>query len=90
MLSVSRKPWDSVVARAAGLVEWLRARPETHITAASHSAWLLAMFNAVLTMEDGDWAFISPDASCQPGEPDDMANLILFAVAHRLDVQHRV
>tara|TARA_B110001452_G_scaffold188028_1_gene158370 strand:+ start:197 stop:1339 length:1143 start_codon:yes stop_codon:yes gene_type:complete len=60
---VSREPWDSVVARAAGFVEWLRARPETHIAVASHSAWLLAMFNAVLTTDDGDRVFISPAAA---------------------------
>ena len=53
---VAREPWGGVVARGAAFAAWLRARPEVHVAVAAHSAWLLAMFNAVLTTADGDEA----------------------------------
>ena len=41
-----------VANRAYKFLEWLDAREETHVGVASHSAWLLAMFNANLECEE--------------------------------------
>ena len=51
---VTREAWESVARRAAGFAQWLRSRPETHIAVASHSAFLLTLFNAVFTTEDDE------------------------------------
>lgn len=51
---VTREPWEGVVGRGIAFAAWLRAQPEAHVAVAAHSAWLLAMFNAVLTTDDGD------------------------------------
>jgi broad specificity phosphatase PhoE len=41
-----------VASRAYKLLEWLETRPEKHVGVASHSAWLLTLFNANFECED--------------------------------------
>mmetsp|Transcript_432 Transcript_432/g.645 ORF Transcript_432/g.645 Transcript_432/m.645 type:complete len:259 (+) Transcript_432:52-828(+) len=41
-----------VATRAYKFFEWLESRPEKHIGVASHSAWLLAVFNANLECDE--------------------------------------
>ena len=43
-----RESWEAIAARAANFVRWLRDRPETRIAVASHSVFLLTVFNAVV------------------------------------------
>lgn len=49
---LTREPWLGVATRAAQLAEWLVARPEVRLALAAHSAFLLAMFNAVLECDE--------------------------------------
>ena len=51
---MTREPWEDVAKRAAGFALWLRERPEQHLAVASHSAFLLTLFNAVLATETED------------------------------------
>ena len=44
-----REPWAELGARAGKFIEWLMERPEGHVAIASHSAFLLAVFNAART-----------------------------------------
>lgn len=49
----TREPWEDLGTRAARFVQHvLHERPETHIAVASHSGFLLAIFNAVLECDD--------------------------------------
>ena len=43
----TREPWKELGIRAGRLAEILLARDETHVAVAAHSAFLLAIFNAV-------------------------------------------
>lgn len=43
-----RETHESIAERGAAFVEWLLARKENKIVIASHSAWLMTMFNAVV------------------------------------------
>ena len=50
---VTREPWSTLAERAADFAIWLlEERKESHVAVAAHSAFLLAMFNAVLDSED--------------------------------------
>ena len=52
---VTRESWEALARRGVGFVDWLLARPETHVAVAAHSAFLLALFNAALeAQEDAD------------------------------------
>ena len=44
----AREPWEALARRGVGFVDWLMARPEQHVAVAAHSAFLLALTNAVL------------------------------------------
>ena len=46
-----REPWEGVARRAADFALWLRDTPERHIAVASHSAFLLTIFNGVFRTE---------------------------------------
>jgi len=41
-----------VAERIYRFMEWLRARPETHVAVSSHSAWLFTLFRGVLECND--------------------------------------
>jgi broad specificity phosphatase PhoE len=49
---VTREPLQALAARAADFTRWLLDRPEQHLVVASHSAFLLATFNAALECVD--------------------------------------
>lgn len=51
---LTREPWEALARRAAAFALWLRDTPERHIAVASHSAFLLSLFNAVLRTESED------------------------------------
>ncbi|CAJ1912452.1 unnamed protein product [Cylindrotheca closterium] len=51
-LSDRRETKVEVATRAYKFFEWLESRPEKHIGVASHSAWLLTVFNANLECEE--------------------------------------
>ena len=51
---LTREPWEGVARRAAAFALWLRATPERHIAVASHSAFLLTLFNGVFRTESED------------------------------------
>jgi len=44
----AREPWEALARRGVDFVDWLLARPERHVAVATHSAFLLALFNAAL------------------------------------------
>ena len=55
---LTRERFEQVAHRAALFVEWLAKRPERTLAVATHSAWLLSLFNAVLLTEreeDRSW-----------------------------------
>lgn len=47
----TREELSDVAARAGDFVDWLMKRPETSVVVASHSTWLLALFNSALDVE---------------------------------------
>jgi broad specificity phosphatase PhoE len=47
-----RETKPEIADRAYEFLEWLSARPEMHIGVASHSAWLLTLFNANLQCDE--------------------------------------
>jgi broad specificity phosphatase PhoE len=47
-----RETKPEIADRAYKFLEWLSARPEKHIGVASHSAWLLTLFNANLRCDE--------------------------------------
>ncbi|KAL3892790.1 MAG: hypothetical protein SGPRY_014783, partial [Prymnesium sp.] len=49
---LTRESLENLSTRAARFAEWLMKRPEKEIAVASHSAFLLAIFNAVFTTDD--------------------------------------
>jgi len=49
---VTREPLVDLGRRAGQFAEWLHRRPEKQIVIASHSAFLLAIFNAVFATEE--------------------------------------
>ena len=53
---LTRETPEHLARRGLRFASWLRARPETHVAVASHSAFLLALFNAVLQTEKDDEA----------------------------------
>ena len=52
----AREPLEALARRGVGFVDWLLARPERCVAVAAHSAFLLALFNAVLDTADDDAA----------------------------------
>mmetsp|Transcript_40539 Transcript_40539/g.75331 ORF Transcript_40539/g.75331 Transcript_40539/m.75331 type:complete len:90 (+) Transcript_40539:39-308(+) len=46
-----RETHESIATRGAAFVERLLARKESRIVIASHSAWLLTMFNSVVAVK---------------------------------------
>ena len=50
----TRETWEHLARRGARFAAWLRNRPETHVAVAAHSAFLLALFNAVLTTDNDE------------------------------------
>jgi len=49
---ITREPFADLARRAASFIEWLGGLPQREIAVAAHSGFLLALFNAVLTVED--------------------------------------
>ena len=49
-----RETKQDVADRAYKFLRWLYQRPEKHVGVASHSAWLLTLFNACLDCQDED------------------------------------
>ena len=47
-----RETKTEVATRVYKFLEWLESRPEKHVGVASHSAWLLTVFNANLECEE--------------------------------------
>mmetsp|Transcript_6569 Transcript_6569/g.18433 ORF Transcript_6569/g.18433 Transcript_6569/m.18433 type:complete len:278 (-) Transcript_6569:205-1038(-) len=52
--SSGRETESEVSTRAGQFLEWLATRPEKRIVVASHSAWLLATFNAAMDATDAE------------------------------------
>jgi len=52
--SSERESESATAARAGQFLEWLATRPEKRIVVASHSAWLLATFNAAMDATDAE------------------------------------
>jgi broad specificity phosphatase PhoE len=50
----TRETHEHLARRAAGLVEFLRQRPEKHVVVAAHSMLLATLLNAVLVVESDD------------------------------------
>ena len=48
----TRESWEAIAQRAADFAVWLRDRPEKRIAVASHSVFLLTLFNAVFETPD--------------------------------------
>lgn len=48
----TREALPALGKRAGAFIDWLQERPETHVAIASHSAFLLATFNAALEVEE--------------------------------------
>ena len=48
----TREQITSVASRADQFLAWLRARPEKHVAVATHSCFLLALFNGVLRVPE--------------------------------------
>jgi broad specificity phosphatase PhoE len=44
---VTREPWEALATRAGEFIDFVMARPESHLAVAAHSAILLSIFNAV-------------------------------------------
>jgi broad specificity phosphatase PhoE len=53
----SERNWKSLGMRAVRFCTWLKARDEDHIVVATHSAFLLALCNAVLTLPPDERAW---------------------------------
>lgn len=49
-----RESSQEVSDRAYSFMEWLRTRPEEEVVVATHSGWLLTLFNTVLTCDCED------------------------------------
>jgi len=55
---LTRESLDALTSRAGEFMEWLLARPEKDVVVASHSTFLLTLFNTHLTWDDeylGTW-----------------------------------
>jgi len=55
---LTREGLDALASRAREFIEWLVARPEKNVVVASHSTFLLTLFNTVLEWDDeylGTW-----------------------------------
>eukprot|EP00966_Prymnesium_polylepis_P310433 7172372-Prymnesium_polylepis.6 len=50
----TREPLRDLSMRAGRFVQWMRSRPESSIAVASHSAFLLSTFNAVLATDSAE------------------------------------
>lgn len=51
---LTRESKMEIASRAAKFLEWLRARPETHVAVAAHSGWLLSVFNGAIAEADAE------------------------------------
>ena len=49
-----RESKEQVGERIYGFLMWLKDREEEHVAVATHSGWLITMFNAVLQTEEED------------------------------------
>lgn len=51
---LTRESLESLADRASAFVRWILARPETRIVVASHSTFLMTLFNAVVELAEED------------------------------------